>query len=49
MLLIHPIKELIRFLPVVVGIFIAGSAPAEMRPGTISASRSPSHSASCAT
>ena len=26
MLLVHPIKELMRFLPVVVGIFIAGSA-----------------------
>ena len=26
MLLVHPVKELIRFLPVVVGIFIAGSA-----------------------
>ena len=26
MLLVHPVKELIRFLPVLVGLFIAGTA-----------------------
>ena len=41
MLLIHPIKELMRFLPVVVGIFIAGSAVRRRCPLALSRHRDP--------
>ena len=30
MLLVHPIRELIRFLPVLIGLFVAGSASGGM-------------------
>ena len=48
MLLVHPIREVIRFLPVLIVFAVAGPRPAASG-GSCSASRSRSRSACCAT
>ena len=44
MLLVHPVREVMRFLPVLVGLFVAGTASGGA-PGSTSASWSRSRSA----
>ena len=46
MLLVHPVNELVKFLPVLVGIFVLGSTGNGLWQLSASPSRSPS--ASCA-